>query len=257
MTRPRWQRPPLGLKSTTADRERTLSHQAQTPNRGPYEPVGIVLHAGRALFGSVFAQLRAVSVDTSDTSFRVYFIHDGALTEDQEEECRCAGSELLADYPDSVEGFEEIFLRSDMPERIVVPGILAYLRHEDPTQSDAIVRGGMIQEVLHEVSETPAKAYLRFAANRALLGEVTPSLRRVIVDWSKSPTTLTFYYDGPITDLEKSTGSRVVAKINAWLPEAQVRSVVERLDYPERWPIFPHSGITRGAVYDRWEPIPE
>ncbi|MFZ4100270.1 MAG: hypothetical protein ACOYKZ_08115 [Chlamydiia bacterium] len=205
----------------------------------------------------MFAQLRAVSVDASAESFRVYFISDGLLTEDEEEECRCIGSEILADFPDSVEGFEEVFIHRPMPEEILAPGILVYLRYEDPPQTEAIARGGMIQEVLHGASETEAKACLRFAAIQALLGEVTPSLRRVVVDWGETPATILFYYDGPITDLEKSIGSRVAAKINAWVPEGQARPVVERLDYPQRPPMFPGSSFTRDAIYVRWELIPD
>ena len=235
--------------------ERILSHHTQNPNNSPYTPEGIVLSAGRALWGSAFAQLRALSVDVSADSFRVYFISDGLLNEDQEEECHCIGTEILADFPDAVEGFEEIFVCSPEPESILAPGTLVYMRRERHPQNEAIARGARIKEVLQGASVN--RPNLLFAVNQALLGEVTPSLRRVVADWSRSPTTILFYYDGPVTDLEKSIGGRVAAVIKTWLPELQVQPVVERLDYPERPPTSPDRGAARGLVYMRWEPTPE
>ena len=89
----------LERKFTIAKREYTLFRQDQIPNNNPYTPLGIVLSAGRALLDSVVQPLRAVSVDASRHRFQVFFIYDEPLTEDQEEECRCVGTELLADYP--------------------------------------------------------------------------------------------------------------------------------------------------------------
>ena len=110
----------------------------------------------------------------------------------------------------------------------------------------------MIEEVLRGASAT--RPNLLFAANQALLGEVTPNLRRVLLDWHATPAILTCYYDGPITGLETGAADRVVSKINTWLPDARVELTLERVDYPGRPPTFPHSSTTREAVYIRAEP---
>ncbi|MFZ4099427.1 MAG: hypothetical protein ACOYKZ_03755 [Chlamydiia bacterium] len=210
------------------------------------------MSAGRALLDRVFPQLRAVSVDALTTSFRIFFIYDDQLAEEQEEECRCAGTELLADYPDAIEVFEEIFLHLPAPATIVVPGILAYLRRESPSQDEAIARGGLIQEVL--LGSPVTRPYILYATNRALLGEVTPNLREVLVGWTEPTVRLSFYYDGPITDQHTATATRAAARVQSWLAEAHVNASVERIDYPNKIPSLPQDGDTRVTIYARYEP---
>ncbi|MFZ4098887.1 MAG: hypothetical protein ACOYKZ_00975 [Chlamydiia bacterium] len=232
-----------------------MFRQDQIPNNNPYTPLGIVLSAGRALLDSVVQPLRAVSVDASWHRFQVFFIYDEPLTEDQEEECRCVGTELLADYPESVEVFQEIFVHQPMPEAIVAPGVLAYLRHEEPAQEEAIASGSKIRDVLFKAPLT--RPYILFAADRALLGEVTPSLRNVTVEWDGSKVHLDFYYDGSITQQEEAIANRVVGRVGSWLSGAEVSATVERLDPPQRSALRPTSGDTRLTVYARWEPTPQ
>ena len=247
--------PPLEPKFITANREHTLSQQPHRHSSGPYETIGLVLNAGRALFDRVSIPIRAVSVDASEQSFRLFFVCDDVLTEDQEEECRCAGSELLAAYPESVKGFQELFIRQPMPQQIVTPGVLVYLRYEDLIQEEAISAGAKISEVLPGAPIT--RPYILFAANRALLGEVTPNLREVVVDWNGHKVHLDFFYDGPITKQEEAIANRVVGRVGSWLSGAEVSATVERLDPPQRSALRPTSGDTRLTVYARWEPVPQ
>ena len=122
----------------------------------------------------------------------------------------------------------------------------------EPPQEEAIAKGGMTQEGL--LGATVTSGYILFAVNRGLLGEVTPNLRKVVVDLTNTPVNVVFYYEGPLTGGEYDTASRVASRINSWLPDAHFRVTAERLDYPRRIPSQPQSGITRAYAYARWEP---
>ncbi|MFZ4099428.1 MAG: hypothetical protein ACOYKZ_03760 [Chlamydiia bacterium] len=229
-----------------------MSPRTQLINDPYYGPLQIVLAAKTALAGVVIEQLRAVSVTATPDMIRLYFVYEGSPDEDALEDWSCAGTELHASYPSSAGGLDVVCERIPAPEPINIPGVLVYLRREDPPQQAAIARGAMIQEVL--TGAPPTRPYILYATNRALLGEVTPNLRYVLVDWTEPTIRLLFYYDGPITDQDTATAARAAAFVRSWLATAQVQPVVERLDYPNKIPPLPQDGATRVAVYARYEP---
>ncbi|MFZ4099426.1 MAG: hypothetical protein ACOYKZ_03750 [Chlamydiia bacterium] len=228
-----------------------MSPRTQPSNDPYYGPLHIVLAAETALAGVVIEQLRAVSVTADPDMIRLYFVYEGNPDEDELEEWSCAGTELHASYPSSAGGLDVVCERIPAPGPINIPGVLVYLRREDPPQQAAIVRGAMIQEVL--TNAPPTRPYILYATNRALLGEVTPNLRYVLVDWTEPTIHIAFYYDGPITDQDAATAARVAGRVQSWLTGAQVNAFVERLDYPNKIPLFPQDGKTRVAVYARYE----
>lgn len=78
---------------------------------------------------------------------------------------------------------------------------------------------------------------LKLVAQRALLGEVSPSLRAVAVDWIGNTIIVYFYNHGKITsnlhDDFISIGTDIIANFN----DAMIDEKMIRLDYPEPLPL--------------------
>ncbi len=82
----------------------------------------------------------------------------------------------------------------------------------------------------------------------ALLGEVSPALRRAGFDLGDRRVTLRFVYDGPVADDDRESASCVETEVIAALPDdVRVTTRVERVDAPARLPEPEH------LVYSRRE----
>lgn len=92
--------------------------------------IDIRLSAQRALWGNVPSTLRSTSLEVADTSsiiFRCYF--DIAASEEDYELLRCAGTEVIADYPSGYT-IEEQFILLPWPNEMSHLKHLVFLRHE-------------------------------------------------------------------------------------------------------------------------------
>ena len=83
------------------------------------------------------------------------------------------------------------------------------------------------------VADVAEPAYLLLSAQRALLGQIPPSLRAVTAEVSGTEVRLRFVFDGPISeddmDSAQFTGTEVIADFpSPWTIEGQI----VRLDYP-------------------------
>jgi hypothetical protein len=83
--------------------------------------------------------------------------------------------------------------------------------------------------------------YALLAVQRALLGEVTPQLRAVIVDVKKESELLyiRFYYDGEISEKRLDLWDCAISEAHAALAHVccSLDGEVERLDYPKQIPV--------------------
>ena len=68
---------------------------------------------------------------------------------------------------------------------------------------------------------------------RALLGEVSPTLRGITVGLKEKKAKLVCYFDGEIQENDINSMNSVEAEMLADLPEMEIDFNVERLDYPE------------------------
>jgi hypothetical protein len=86
------------------------------------DDTNIRLSAQRALLGNVPSSLRSASldVDGSTISFRCYF--DKGASEEDYELLRCAGTEVIADYPSGRTIEEQLIL-------LPWPGEMSHLKH--------------------------------------------------------------------------------------------------------------------------------
>lgn len=78
----------------------------------------------------------------------------------------------------------------------------------------------------------------------ALLGKVTPNLRRVGIDWNERAVTIMAFFDGGVSDFERGAMAAVRDEVAQRFGGARtVTLVVERLDAPARpagyrWELF-------------------
>ena len=77
---------------------------------------------------------------------------------------------------------------------------------------------------------------LLLAAQRALLGEVVPSLRAVAIDWNNNTILVYFYNDGEISSELWDDYSCIGTEIVASFSNAHVSEKMIELNYPIRLP---------------------
>lgn len=186
-----------------------------------------------ALLREVTPELRAVVLDLNDDEglLRVYFYHDGKVSEQRADLWDC----VVAEGTDLGPGFltETKIERLDHPQVIPLKGYFAYLRKEE---------GGLQHKKNSfpriEIKE-PSLAYAMLAAQHALLGVVTPELRAVIVDFDKEKSLLYihFYYDKEVPKTLIDLWLNTIAEIRAdFAPNSLLDNGVERVDYPLVYP---------------------
>jgi len=88
----------------------------------------ILMSLWGALLGQVTPNMRAIFVDWNETFLCVYFVYDGAFTEEEKEAAECIGSEVCADFFDSE--FDLQCNRIDYPQPISCPGKCVFMRKE-------------------------------------------------------------------------------------------------------------------------------
>ena len=77
---------------------------------------------------------------------------------------------------------------------------------------------------------------LLLAAQRALLGEVVPSLRGVAVEWNNHTILIYFYNDGEVLPELWNDYSCIGTEVVASFSTAYIKEKIIRLDYPNKLP---------------------
>jgi len=95
--------------------------------------VRILLSLQKALIGSITSHLRSVSVGWDENNIDIYFLYDGEISEDDQEESECVATEVLASFPDDTVIAHHI--RSDFPEKIPELGDNAIFRRKESITS--------------------------------------------------------------------------------------------------------------------------
>ena len=93
------------------------------------ESINIRLSALRALLGNVPESLRAFSAEVSDGAIRLRSFFDESSTDSDVELLSAAGTEIIADYPDSYT-LEEDFWTLSKGSEMSHLSELVFLRHE-------------------------------------------------------------------------------------------------------------------------------
>lgn len=98
----------------------------------------LLLSVQRALLGAVSPNLRAVTCGWEGVEIKLRFVFDGEIAEEELEDARIVGTEVIADFPAPWTISEDI-ARLDYP-RGLRPGALAfwaYLRKEGAAEEEA------------------------------------------------------------------------------------------------------------------------
>ena len=97
-------------------------------------PGRLQLSALRGLWGNVTPDLRKVSIEFKENTIYMYFYYDKEVTPEVEELAEDSVTEVISDYPDTVQIESEIMV-VNYPEKINHKGYLIYYRYE-PTPSN-------------------------------------------------------------------------------------------------------------------------
>lgn len=89
---------------------------------------------------------------------------------------------------------------------------------------------------------------LLLATQRALLGEVVPSLRAIAVEWKDNTILIYFYNDGGISKELEHDYSSIAAEVVANYSDADVDEKIIRLDYPAKLPEHQYWAYRRKEV---------
>ena len=185
-----------------------------------------LLTTQRALVDMVTSQMRAVVVriDEEKRMFYLYYYYDGEVDEDLIDLWQCSTCEATID----TNFFTEVHItRLDYPEKIPLNGgNFAYLRKEDlyyPSKGKKVFYDTFIYGA-------PKLAILS-----ALLGNVTPELRAVIVDTQveKKNVCIIFYHDGELKEEIRNLWEGVIQEVRHTLKDFNptVEGKIERVDY--------------------------
>lgn len=93
--------------------------------------VSIAMSLMRALWGEIATNVRAVLARVGDGNvFTIEFYMDGGISEEFADTAACIETEVIADFPDTVDISHKL-IRLDAPAKVPVgDGILVYLRKE-------------------------------------------------------------------------------------------------------------------------------
>ncbi|WHP32245.1 hypothetical protein QMG90_04745 [Trabulsiella odontotermitis] len=84
------------------------------------------------------------------------------------------------------------------------------------------------------MTSSDLSSYVRLSLQRALLGNVTPNIRAVVVELKNKNISLLFYFDGEPNDDDEELVSVVETEVIADFDEDFViEAIATRLDYPQ------------------------
>ncbi len=76
----------------------------------------LLISAQTALLGAVGPSLRGAAVKWIGNTIMTYFYHDGPITPEIEDDYRCVGTEIVADFDDA--DIQENIIRCDFPQKL-------------------------------------------------------------------------------------------------------------------------------------------
>ena len=187
---------------------------------------GFLLAAG----GYIFPQLRLVSMEWTRHTVDVYYYIDGPVSDDNEESLNLIGTYFDVDFDAGVlEKYSDHIVRADYPEPVFFPGQCIYARRETPP--------------IGKDSWWPftKQRFSRFekiciAIQRAMIGNIFPQIRNVVVNWDDTTATLYFRVHGELLDNDRWSVNQIVQSFRSQFLKKEMFSCgvhIIRLDFPE------------------------
>lgn len=205
----------------------------------------LLLSAQTALLGHIVPSLRAVTInfDEEKKMLNLRFFYDEKMTEELFDLASIVSVEIELD-PNSSYRYEimneDIAIHLAYPEPIPIQGRLIYLRKEVITTEYTRTHFIPNEDI------RPISAF-RLAMQEALLGKVTPALRKVIIDLDQDEKKMFFhfFYHGQISKEDFDLANSVIQEVNRYFFDFKAEKQIIRVDYPE--PILVKGSI----VYSR------
>lgn len=187
----------------------------------------------RGITQETFPALRAMTIQWSDSAVKLIAYIDGEIHEEDEESLSCMTTEIVADlWPISVD-YEAI--RIDSPTPITDHRTWIYQRRETPPVT-LIQHPRYRHEILGNDSEqwlTIDRSNMEEVCRRALLGNVFPSLRSIVIEWTKTSLQINAMIDGPPQTEDLASIAAIRSSIIAeYGSGVSITYNVFRLDFP-------------------------
>lgn len=202
----------------------------------------------RALLDAVVPSLRAVTLDVDEKNkqFFISFFYDEEVTDELFDLASVAGTETGVSLPEYFTN-EEI-TRLDFPAEIPKRGWFVYFRKEP------VLPHFEKRDLKPLIGRIIPIGIFMLEMQQALLGRVTPALRRVVIgiDTEKKILRFFFYYDGEISTENFELASSAIEEASALFSGFQVEKRIARVDYPSK---IPPDG--ERLVYERKEIVPD
>lgn len=196
-------------------------------------PIKLRLSSLRALWGHVTSDLRAVCIKEEHQDVIVVFFCD-ELSEELEDSAQVTTTEIISDIPEGENHYlpmiETLFVCEAYPKPMALFEHLVYLRYEEGCDRYR----ELVQKESFSIVNLPN---LRLSGQRALLGRVTPNLRRIAIVNKDNNVRFYFYYDGEIADLERRLAHDALREVRSDFSLATPPTfdlLLVRTDFPER-----------------------
>lgn len=85
----------------------------------------------------------------------------------------------------------------------------------------------------HEVKRSAREEDVLLAIWKALLGQITPNMRAIYIDWDEEVIRLYFFFDGDITEEEREDISCIETEVISQIPDSMYELHCIRLDCPK------------------------
>ncbi len=206
----------------------------------------LLLSTQIGLCGAVRPELRALTIDIDKkANLQVFtFYYDAEITEELFElaNVACTEASCALDYLT-----DQHILQLEFPKKIPIKGRLAFLRYEPGAEA-------YIQKKKDFLEMDFPLARLCLLTQQALLGKVTPPMRRVLVDIDvkTKKLLLAFVYDSKISEQNFGLANAAIEEICSYYPEFSVEKRIERVDFPAKARIK-DEGSTGRIPYERNE----
>jgi hypothetical protein len=207
----------------------------------------------RALIGYVTPNLRAVSVEfEEERKYKLNFFYDKQPSEEEEELASLAETEFIADHPapDYIKDCK--IYTVNYPKPIRDRGDCVYKRYEEISKIDSWFSWIKKFQTAKQPILVDRGSVLR-AIQKALLGNVTPNLRAVYLNYEnerEKKYILNFFYDRSPSAIEIELANLTYTSFCAdFTSDYKVDVKIETVPFPEMIPMRLH------CVYERYEKL--
>ncbi len=174
----------------------------------------------------VTPQAVTADIDLKNKKLILFFFYDGIITDKLFDLASVAATEAGVSLPEYFT--DDHYVQLDYPKEIPIQGKLAYLRYEPHLPKFKKENRSYL------LKQSRPSVVLLLDMQEALLGKVTPSLRRAAgeVDIENKRLIFYFVYDGKISETDYRLATAAIQESGSSFPGYIIESHIDRIDYP-------------------------